>query len=118
MAYQRFRNGFEVSTKSAIDKRMYLTKTEMLTAHEDFNLPDVYINICPTDGKLYIYSAANEVDAELGKFRLLEDNLNFTDSSAANEVIADAVSKAIEDNTDDIVQTIQDGLNQIDGGDI
>lgn len=118
MAYQKFRNGFDVSTNSAIDKRMYLTKAEMLTAHEDFNLPDVYINICPTDGKLYVYSKDNEIDENLGKFRQLEDSLNFTTSEEATQVIADAVNEAIAKDTSEIVQTIQDGLNHIDGGDI
>ena len=118
MAYQKFRNGFDVSTNSAIDKRLYLTKAEMLTAHEDFNLPDVYINICPTDGKLYIYSKDNEIDENLGKFRPIEDGLDFTTSDEATKVIADAVNEAIAQDTSQIVQTIQDGLNHIDGGDI
>ncbi len=117
MGYQRFRNGFEVSTDSAIDKRMYLTKAEMLTAHQSFNMPGTYINICPDDGKLYIYSANNEVDQELGKFRPIETNLDFT-SEDANQVIADAVNEAIQNDKEDIVQTIQENLTDIDGGDI
>lgn len=76
LGYQKFRNGFEVTTNSAIDKRLYLTKAEMLTAHTNFNLPDVYINICPTDSKLYVYKATNTVDPVLGKFRPIETNLD------------------------------------------
>jgi len=117
VGYQRFRNGFEVSTNSAIDKRLYLTKLEMKTAHESFNMPGKYINICPDDGKLYIYSEANEIDEDLGKFRLLESSFDFTDEEA-NKALAEGINAALDDNIDGIVQTIQDNLNNVNGGDI
>ena len=64
MAYTRFRNGLDITTAAAVDKRIYLTKAEMLTAEDNFNLPDVYFAVCPDDGKLYLYNVNNIASAE------------------------------------------------------
>ena len=75
MAYQRFRNGFEVQTASAIDKRVKLTKAQMATADQDFMMPEVYFAICEDDGRLYIYDENNELDQDLGRFRPVDETL-------------------------------------------
>ena len=68
MAYTKFRNGFELSTAAAIDKRIYLSKAEMLTAEEVYRLPDVYFCICTDDGKFYLYNKDNTPNEETGKY--------------------------------------------------
>ena len=88
MAYTRFRNGLDITTAAAVDKRIYLTKAEMLTAEDNFNLPDVYFAVCPDDGKLYLYNVNNVASAETGKFKQIESTINFekpsTEESKAN----------------------------------
>lgn len=75
MAYTNTRNGLNIQTASAIDKRIYLTYAEMRTAEDIFMLPDVYLAICANDGKLYLYNVDNEVDPVTGKYRLLDDTI-------------------------------------------
>ena len=65
--------GFEPLTSAPIDKRLVLTRNEMLNTSEGF-MPDVYLTVCKEDGKLYIYDITNSVDPITGKFRLLELN--------------------------------------------
>lgn len=79
MAYSQFRNGFIVQTSAAIDRRMFLTKAEMRTAEDNYNLPSAYLCICPDDGKIYLYKSTNTVDVTTGKYRALEAVLDFSD---------------------------------------
>ena len=84
MAYSNFRNGFAIQTSAAIDQRIYLTKAQMLTAEDDYVLPEVYFCICPEDGKFYIYSEDNTEDPVTGKYRTLESMLDFSDPTFVN----------------------------------
>lgn len=123
MAYTRFRNGFDIVTNSAVDKRVYLTKAEMVTAEDNFALPDVYFAICPDDGKLYIYNKANEASETTGKFKPVENTTTFivpdTEESvkAFNEAVA--ASSTVTENTKAIeeVQKQLDSLT-LDGGEV
>ena len=123
MAYTKFRNGLDIITASAIDKRIYLTKAEMLTAEDNFNLPDVYLAVCPDDGKLYLYNVNNTASAETGKFKPIEAIINFeapsTDESKANFNNAVAESAAVTETKTDVeeVKTRIDNL-KLDGGEV
>lgn len=123
MAYTKFRNGLDIITASAIDKRIYLTKAEMLTAEDTFNLPDVYFAVCPEDGKFYLYNVNNIASPETGKFKPIEATINFeipsTEESKANFSNAVAESAVvIETKTD--VEELKATVNnlKLDGGEV
>lgn len=90
MAYSRLRNGFEIQTASAIDRRIYLSKAEMLAAEDLFMLPDSYLCICSDDGRLYLYNVNNEPNAETGKYLCIEATLKF-DTPEAKEAFEQAI---------------------------
>ena len=123
MAYTRFRNGLDISTASAVDKRIYLTKAEMLTAEDNFNLPDVYFAVCPDDGKLYLYNVNNIASAETGKFKQIESTINFekpsTEESKANFNEAIVESAAVTETKTEVeeLKATVDNLVR-DGGEI
>ena len=123
MAYTRFRNGLDISTASAVDKRIYLTKAEMLTAEDNFNLPDVYFAVCPDDGKLYLYNVNNVASAETGKFKRIESAINFekpsTEESKANFNEAIVESAAVTETKTEVeeIKAKVDNL-VLDGGEI
>lgn len=71
MAYVKFNSGFKVGSHSAIDARIILSKVDMLSAEEDFAMPDVYFAVCKNDGQMYVFNKDNEFDPETGKFRLV-----------------------------------------------
>lgn len=62
---------FNVQTNLALDERMVLTTEEMLNMNDNI-MPDVYIATNKDDGQLYLYNKANDIDAAIGKFRLME----------------------------------------------
>ena len=60
--------GFKLSTRDAVDNRLVLTKTEMLSI-KDNQMPAKYFAVCKDDGCLYLYDKSREVlDPETGKF--------------------------------------------------
>ena len=61
--------GFEIGSGQPIDSRQLLTKAQMLSIDENI-MPSKYFCVCSDDGLLYTYDANNEVDEELGKFRV------------------------------------------------
>ena len=75
MAYTGFRNGFNIQTSAAIDRRILLSKAEMLTAEDVYELPDQYFAICTNDGKLYLYDVNREPNLETGKFVQIAEDL-------------------------------------------
>ena len=62
--------GFSIGSKDVIDERQVLTLNQMQNLDENV-YPDNYFAICKDDGKLYIFNASNEINAETGKFRVL-----------------------------------------------
>ena len=123
MAYTRFRNGLDITTAAAVDKRIYLTKAEMLTAEDTFNLPDVYFAVCPEDGKLYLYNVNNVASAETGKFKQIESTINFekpsNEESKANFNEAIVESAAVTETKTEVeeLKATVDNL-VLDGGEI
>lgn len=60
---------FKVGGTLSIDDRFVLTKAEM-KAMSDNLIPEVYFCLCSEDGNLYLYNKNNDVDENLGKYRL------------------------------------------------
>ena len=78
-----FGTGFNITAKEPIDKRLVLTKMEMLTERYTLTgatiaIPDNYICLCVDDNRLYVYNSGNERSPETGKFRL-ESGLTSTE---------------------------------------
>ena len=65
--------GFKINGRDAIDVRLILSKTEMLTINDN-TMPNVYFAICKDDGKMYIYNKSNESLSDTGKYRLYFSN--------------------------------------------
>lgn len=63
--------GFSVGGTEPIDKRLMLTKAEML-AYDDSLMPSDYFCMCSDDHKMYQYNKNNTVDPVTGKFRVFE----------------------------------------------
>lgn len=83
MAMQ-FPYGFNIRSNEPIDARLVLTVAQMRTAHIDYLMPDKYIALCSTDGKLYIYDRHNDILGSTGRFRLLKDNTPISDNETIN----------------------------------
>lgn len=67
--------GFNIGSNESIDQRLLLTKEQMKAALKG-SMPEKYFCVCKDDGKLYIYNSENEIDPEIGRFRLaLSDEL-------------------------------------------
>lgn len=115
MAYTQFRNGFKVTTEAAIDERIILTKAQMLTAEDDYSLPPVYLCICPEDGKLYLYNVNNVPNNDIGKFRLIDNVINF-ESEEVKENIEPVIAESptIQNIKDEMENFIIDGEEVIE----
>ena len=61
--------GFKVGAAEAVDSRLTLSKSEMLTI-KDSLMPTVYFAVCKENHAIYIYNKDNSVDPETGKFRV------------------------------------------------
>ena len=61
--------GFIVGAAEAVDSRLTLSKTEMLTI-KDSLMPTVYFAVCKDNHAIYIYNKDNSVDPETGRFRV------------------------------------------------
>lgn len=105
MAYTSYKNGLNVQTASAIDRRIYLTKAEMLTAEDVYMLPDVYFCICPDDGKFYIFNVNNEINSITGKYRPLDEIIT------SSESFTDTVSEAIKNSVD--IVNLKDDVSEL-----
>lgn len=65
--------GFELLTREAVDKRLVLSKAEMLSVNDN-QMPNTYFAVCKDDKKLYVYSKdSTEISTETGKFKLYSD---------------------------------------------
>lgn len=94
--------GFSPATNDAIDRRLVLSKTEMLSLDSSglfyydelgpdgrpvaFMLPEEYICVCKDDSQLYTYSANNAYTATTGKFRAVASDGAVVDVDTLPEV--------------------------------
>lgn len=90
-----FPSGFTVTTKEPIDSRLVLTKAEMAAMLKG-RMPASYFALCSDDGKLYLYSEANEKLADIGRFRLYEPEVT---SEAIAEHLPEALNTVLADNS-------------------
>ena len=70
--------GFKIGAAEAVDSRLILSKTEMVTI-KDSMMPDTHLAACKDNNSIYIYSKDNSIDPETGKFRVY--------ASAGSEII-------------------------------
>jgi len=125
MGYTRFLNGFTITSSAAVDRRIYLSKAEMLTAEDSYNLPAVYFCICTDDGKFYLYNENNTPNATTGKYRILDESITFTSEVAKaqlNEAIKNSVEigniktevAAIEQNLETVATAVTNVTQRVD----
>ena len=89
-----------------IDETLVLTKAEMKSANDNV-MPSNYLAVCKDDGQLYLYDKTNDIDADTGKYRLLEggggsgnyDDL--TNKPSLNSVTVSGDKLAIDYNLQD-----------------
>lgn len=111
-------SGFNVTAKEAIDVRIIKTKEEMraLTPPQERRLPDIYFCLCADDKKFYIFDINATANEETGKYRPIEDFINFnTEESKSN--LEEALVDSIE-SSEDVKEAIQETVGNItvDGG--
>ena len=75
--------GFKVGAAEAVDSRLTLSKTEMLTI-KDSLMPAVYLAVCKDDNAIQIYNKDNSVNPETGKFRVYAGGSSSETPSSSN----------------------------------
>lgn len=111
--------GYEVGAYQPIDTRLILTKAQMLTAHEDFSLPDNYFAYCLDDNCWYEYSYAREeagdFDDETGYYRQMPSGLVNDVIFNGESVVVDKIAtlNAVEDVKVDGATVVEDGVANI-----
>ena len=106
-------NGLNITAKESVDARIIKSKEEMknMTFGDKLRMPDIYFCICSDDKKLYIYDA-NATESETGKFRSIEEFINFTSTPQAKENIDEAIRES------ETIADITDRLDHLDGGEV
>lgn len=116
-SYLPMEPGFEIGSDSYIDKRIVLTKEQMITAEDDYFLPDTYFAFCLDDNSWYVYNINNEEAPATGKYRLMPNGL--VDDVVVNgvSVVEDKVAtlNVIEDVKVDGASVVEDNIANIDG---
>lgn len=119
--YYNFLAGFNVQSTAAIDKRLILTKAEMLTVgtgSATFPVPDIYLCLCSDDGKLYLYNKNNPIGDETGKYVLVDNQILSNERFTSLETkVGDAESGLVKDVTkikSDVTE-IQGNITTIQG---
>ena len=116
MAYTGLGNGFEITGANYIDRRIVLTKAEMLTAEDDYFLPDLYFAYCPDDNLWYFYSVDNEENPETGKYKPMPAGLVNDVLVNGESVVIDKIAHVdtIEDVKVDGSSVVEDHIANID----
>ena len=111
-------DGFEILAGAAVDSRLILTKEQMRSMAKS-NMPSIYLCICSEDKKLYIFDssiAKADVDPEIGRFRPIENYLNFSSSEEAQNSIDATITTAIS-GSPSVQEAIKD-IIAVNGGEI
>lgn len=74
----RLPQGFNVRSREPIDKRLLLSKSEMIGMNDNV-MPNTYFAICLDDNCIYIYNKSEIPDEETGKFRLYQSGNDSVD---------------------------------------
>ena len=111
-------DGLEILAGAAVDSRLILTKEQMRSMAKS-NMPSIYLCICSEDKKLYIFDgsiAKAEIDPEIGRFRPIENYLNFSSSEESQNSINATITAAISESPS--VQEAIKGAIAVNGGEI
>ena len=111
-------DGLEILAGAAVDSRLILTKEQMRSMSKS-NMPSIYLCICSDDKKLYIFDgsiAKADIDPEIGRFRPIENYLNFSSSEEAQNSIDATITTAISGSPS--VQEAIKGVITVNGGEI
>ena len=111
-------DGFEILARAAVDSRLILTKEQMRSMAKS-NMPSIYLCICSDDKKLYIFDgsiAKADIDPDTGRFRPIENYLNFSSSEESQNSINATITTAISESPS--VQEAIKGAIAVNGGEI
>ena len=111
-------DGFEILARAAVDSRLILTKEQMRSMSKS-NMPSIYLCICSDDKKLYIFDgsiAKADIDQDTGRFRPIENYLNFSSSEESQNSINATITTAISESPS--VQEAIKGAIAVNGGEI
>ena len=111
-------DGLEILARAAVDSRLILTKAQMRSMSKS-NMPSIYLCICSDDKKLYIFDgsiAKADIDPEIGRFRPIENYLNFSSSEEAQNSIDATITTAISESPS--AQEAIKGVITVNGGEI
>ena len=111
-------DGFEILARAAVDSRLILTKEQMRSMSKS-NMPSIYLCICSDDKKLYIFDgsiAKADIDPDTGRFRPIENYLNFSSSEESQNSINATITTAISESPS--VQEAIKGAIAVNGGEI
>ena len=111
-------DGFEILAGAAVDSRLILTKEQMRSMAKS-NMPSIYLCICSDDKKWYIFDgsiAKADIDPDTGRFRPIENYLNFSSSEESQNSINATITTAISESPS--VQEAIKGAIAVNGGEI
>ena len=111
-------DGFKILAGAAVDSRLILTKEQMRSMSRS-NMPSIYLCICSDDKKLYIFDssiAKADIDPDTGRFRPIENYLNFSSSEESQNSINATITTAISESPS--VQEAIKGAIAVNGGEI
>lgn len=111
-------DGLEILASAAVDSRLILTKEQMRSMSRS-NMPLIYLCICSDDKKLYIFDssiAKADIDPDTGRFRPVENYLNFSSSEESQNSINATITTAISESPS--VQEAIKGAIAVNGGEI
>ena len=111
-------DGLEILAGVAVDSRLILTKEQMRSMAKS-NMPSIYLCICSEDKKLYIFDGSitkADIDPETGRFRPIENYLNFSSSEEAQSSINTTITAAISASPS-VQEAIKDVIT-VNGGEI
>lgn len=111
-------DGLEILARAAVDSRLILTKEQMRSMSKA-NMPSIYLCICSDDKKLYIFDGSitkADIDPEIGRFRPIENYLNFSSSEEAQNSIDATITTAIS-GSPSVQEAIKD-IIAVNGGEI
>ena len=111
-------DGLEILAGAAVDSRLILTKEQMKSMAKS-NMPSIYLCICSEDKKLYIFDgsiAKADIDPATGRFRPIENYLNFSSSEESQNSINATITTAISESPS--VQEAIKGAIAVNGGEI
>ena len=115
-------DGLEILASAAVDSRLILTKEQMRSMSRS-NMPSIYLCICSDDKKLYIFDssiAKADIDPDTGRFRPVENYLNFSSSEESQNSINATITTAISESpsVQEAIKGVVETNISVNGGEI